>query len=47
MRSELHPPSNPSARSTDKGENTKKRKLNWHFKCLQAARVEVEFPEEG
>ena len=28
-------------------ENAKKRRLNWHSKCLQAAGVEVKFPEEG
>ena len=41
------PPSNPSARGASKGQNVKKRKLNWHSKCLQAAGVEVKFVEEG
>ena len=41
-------PSTPSAGGADKsGENAKKRPLNWHSKCLQAAGVEVKFPEEG
>ena len=41
-------PSTPSARCADKSnENAKKRRLNWHSKCLQAAGVEVKFPEEG
>ena len=41
-------PSDPSAGGADKGsENAKKRRLNWHSKCLQAAGVEVKFPEEG
>ena len=29
------------------GGNTKKGKLTWHSKCLQAAGVAVKFPEEG
>ena len=41
-------PSTPSAGGADKSsENAKKRRLNWHSKCLQAAGVEVKFPEEG
>ena len=41
-------PSNPSAGGTDKSsENAKKRRLNWHSKCLQAAGAEIKFPEEG
>ena len=40
------PPSTPSAGGAKKGETAKKRKLNWHFKCLQAVGVEVKFPEE-
>ena len=36
----------PSAGGADKGnENAKKRRLNWHSKCLQAAGFEVKFPE--
>ena len=39
-------PSTPSASGADKGnENAKKRRLNWHSKCLQAAGFEVKFPE--
>ena len=39
-------PSTPSAGGADKGnENAKKRRLNWHSKCLQAAGFEVKFPE--
>ena len=41
-------PSSPSAGGTDKSsENAKKRRLNWHSTCLQAAGVEVNFAEEG
>ena len=41
-------PSTPSAGGPDKSsENAKKRRLNWHSKCLQATGVEVKFPEEG
>ena len=41
-------PSTPSAGGADKSsENAKKRRLNRHSKCLQAAGVEVKFPEEG
>ena len=41
-------PSTPSASGADKSsENAKKRRPNWHSKCLQAAGVEVKFPEEG
>ena len=41
-------PSTPSAAGADKrGKNAKKRRLNWHSKCLQAAGVAVQFPEEG
>ena len=41
-------PSTPSAGgANNSSENTKKRRLNWHSKCLQAAGVEVKFPEEG
>ena len=40
-------PSTPSAGSAKKSsENAKKRRLNLHSKCLQAAGVEVKFPEE-
>ena len=40
-------PSTPSAGGADKSsENAKKRRPNWHSKCLQAAGVEVKFPEE-
>ena len=39
-------PFSPSAGSTEKGENAKKCKLNWHSKCLQAAELEVKFPKE-
>ena len=39
-------PSTSSAGGADKGnENTQKRRLNWHSKCLQAAGFEVKFPE--
>ena len=41
-------PSTPSASGADKGnENAKKRRLNWHSKCLQAADFEFKFPEGG
>ena len=41
-------PSTPSVGGTNKSsEDAKKRRLNWHSKCLQAAGVEVKFPEEG
>ena len=41
-------PSTPSACGADKSsENAKKRSLNRHSKCLQAAGVEVKFPKEG
>ena len=41
-------PSTLSAGGADKGsENAKKRRPNLHSKCLQAAGVEVKFPEEG
>ena len=41
-------PSTPSAGGADKSsKNAKKRRLNWHSKCLQAAGDEVKFPEEG
>ena len=41
-------PSTPSAGGADKSsDNAKKHRLNWHSKCLQAAGVEVKFPEEG
>ena len=40
--------SNPSAGGADKSsENAKKRRLNWHSRCLQATEVEVKFSEEG
>ena len=32
-------PSTPSAGGAEKGDNTKKRKLSWHSKCLPAAGV--------
>ena len=31
-------PTTPSASGAEKNENAKKRKLNWHFKCMQTAR---------
>ena len=41
-------PSTPSAGCADNSsENSKKRRLNWHSKCLQAAGAEVKFAEEG
>ena len=41
-------PSTPSAGGADKSsENARMRHLNWHSKCLQAAGVELQFPEEG
>ena len=41
-------PSPPTpAHGGEKNENTKKCKLNWHSKCLQAAGVEVKFPVKG
>ena len=41
-------PCTPSAGGADKSsENAKKRRLNWHPKCLQASGVEVKIPEEG
>ena len=41
-------PSTPKAGGADRSSaNAKKRHLNWHSKCLQAALVEVKFPEEG
>ena len=40
-------PSTPSAGGADKNDTTRKRKLNWASKCLQAARLEVKFPGEG
>ena len=41
-------PSTPSTGGADKSsENVRKRRLNAHSKCLQAAEVEVKFPEEG
>ena len=40
--------STPRAGGANKGsEKAKKRRLNWHSKYLQAAVVEVKFPEEG
>ena len=39
--------STPSAGSAEKNKKAKKRKLNWHFKCLQAAGGDVRFPEDG
>ena len=36
-----------SAGGADKNDNAKKHKLNPHSNCLQAAGVEVKFPEEG
>ena len=49
LSSEKQPaPSNPSAGGADKSsENAKKRRLNGHSKCLQAAGVEVNLSEEG
>ena len=42
------PPTPCSAGGADKSsKNVKKLSLNWHSKCLQAAGVEVRFPEEG
>ena len=40
-------PSTPGAGGAEESKNAKKRKLNWHFKCLQAAGLDVKFPEEG
>ena len=41
-------PSTPSAGGANKSsENAKKRSLNWHSDCLQAAGVGMKFPEEG
>ena len=41
-------PSTPSAGGADKSsKNAKKRRLNWHSKCMQAAEVEVKFRGEG
>ena len=43
----VQPPPPPSAGGAKKSsENAKKRRLNWHSKCLQAAGVDVKFPEE-
>ena len=39
-------PSTPTAARAEKDENAKKRKLEWHSKCLQAGGVEVKFHEE-
>ena len=40
--------STPSAGGADNSsQNAKKRRLNWHSRCRQAAGVEVKFPEEG
>ena len=40
-------PFNPGAGGASKGDNAKISNLNLHCKCLQAAEVEVNFPEEG
>ena len=41
-------PSTPSPGGAEKNsKNAKERRLNWNSKCLQAAGVEVKFPEEG
>ena len=39
--------STPSARGADEDDTAKKRKPTWHSKCLQAAGVEVRFPQDG
>ena len=36
-----------SAGCAEKGDNAKKRKLNLHCNCLQAAAVDVKLPEEA
>ena len=41
------PPSTPNGGGAEKGKNTENRKLNLHSKCLQAAGMEVKFPEAG
>ena len=41
------PTSSPAAGGAKKGENANKRKLNRHGRCLQAAAVGMNFPEEG
>ena len=42
------PPPAPTPGGADKSsQNARKRRLNWQSKCLQAAGVEVKFPEEG
>ena len=40
-------PSFPSTGGTQKSENAKKRKFNWHSKCPKAAGVELMSPEDG
>ena len=45
LKSRLSPPT--PAHSGEKNENAKKRKLNLHYKCLQAAGLKVKFPEKG
>ena len=45
LKSRLSPPT--PAHGGEKNENAKKRKLNWHSKCLQAAGLEVKFPGKG
>ena len=48
LRVKLPAPSTPSAGGADKSsKNARKRRLNWHSKCLQAAWIEVKIPEEG
>ena len=47
MKRELHRPPFPFAGRANNGANAKRRKLSWHSRCLQAAGVEVKFPEEG
>ena len=42
VKSGLAPPSR-----TEKNDNAKKHKLNWHFKCLRVAGLDVKFPEVG
>ena len=40
------PPPSPTNGCAQKGKNSTKRELDKHFECLQAARMEVKFPEE-
>ena len=40
-------PSTCSGCGAEKNGNANQRRLSWHFKCLQAAGVDFEFPDEG